>query len=499
MKSAYKLIIGIIIGVIISSTCIAVAKSMYSSENVTYSNGQGSSDVKSSLDELYERAGYTKDEYKETLLNGADPVLGNGMIPVYIDGDGTVYYANKHTAWYSYEAKRWANAVILVDKAKNTYKPGDEIKEEDIESYFVWIPRYAYKIWNLAKTDGVISGSTLTDTSYANSTSLATNNARIIDIKFGSTKNLKEDNNSIKKLTWNSSDGTFSEPDGIKEGDYLIHPGFTLGGTELNGLWVGKFETGGNADGIVIQPDVDSWRSTNIKTFFQTSLNYKNNLNSHMMKNTEWGAAAYLSHSAYGKGSQVNINNAWDYKTGYSAAPDTDQSSYKGTLGKSTDNTKTLLWNTATGYLASTTGNITGVYDMSGGAYEMVAATMINNGSKITGDKSGFEASQITTYMQQGYIDAYPNDSNETSYSKRILGDATGEMGPFYSYKDKDDATRYHNSWYADGSSFVNATYPWFTRGNNFEAGVQAGQFTFARYTGDTGGGMGFRLVLAVI
>ncbi len=497
MRHNYKILIGIIIGVIISSTCIAVAKSMYSSENVTYSNtsSEGSyNDVKNSLDELYQRAGYTKDEYKEDILNGADPVLGNGMIPVYIDGDGTAYYANKHTAWYSYEAKRWANAVILVDSAKDTYKPGDEIKEEDIESYFVWIPRYAYKIWNLAQTDGAISGSTLTDTGYANSTSLATNNARIIDVVFGTKEYLNS--KKYKYLTWSSETGEFKEPSDIAVGDYLIHPGFTLGGTELNGLWFGKFETGGSADSIQIKPSISTWRNVNLKTIFEAYLKYKENLKSHMIKNTEWGAVAYLSHSAYGKGSEININNNSEFKTGYSAAPNTNQSSSGGEAGTSSQADKTQPWNTATGYLASTTGNITGVYDMSGGTWEYAAATMIDNRTK---DYSGFSKEEVTKYMQLGYIDAYSKDSNMTSYSKRILGDATGEMGPFYTYKDKDNSGRYHNSWYADFSYFILPAYPWFDRGGVTTDGVLAGQFLFRRYPGNADPAQGSRLVLAII
>ena len=36
------------------------------------------------------------------------------------------------------------------------------------------------------------------------------------------------------------------------------------------------------------------------------------------------------------------------------------------------------------------------------------------------------------------YGDKYNVDSN-TSYNMRILGDATGELGPFYQYNDEDN------------------------------------------------------------
>ena len=35
------------------------------------------------------------------------------------------------TKWYDYDNNRWANAVVTID---------------GVESYFVWIPRYKYKI-----------------------------------------------------------------------------------------------------------------------------------------------------------------------------------------------------------------------------------------------------------------------------------------------------------------------------------------------------------------
>lgn len=47
-----------------------------------------------------------------------------------------------------------------------------------------------------------------------------------------------------------------------------------------------------------------------------------------------------------------------------------------------------------------------------------------------------------------------------TSWNNRILGDATGEMGPFYYYEDMDGIKKYHNNWYADHSYFVDSTAP---------------------------------------
>ena len=151
-----KFFIGIFVGIVlvIGISVYAVTAVIESSE-VTYNNQTskgGFTNVQGSIDELYQRykdlTGETSSKYTEAILNGADPVLGTGMVPVTIDAKGKVKYANVNTPWYSYEEKRWANAVILVKSPSQSYKTGDTILEKDIESYFVWIPRYSYKIWD---------------------------------------------------------------------------------------------------------------------------------------------------------------------------------------------------------------------------------------------------------------------------------------------------------------------------------------------------------------
>ncbi len=479
IKNNYKILIGIIIGIVIISVSIVYAEStMIDSEEVTYDNEathETVTNVQEAIDELYERSGLHKDEWKEEDLNGNDPVITGDLIPVEIKPNGDVYYANKHSEWYNYSEKRWANAVILNEGKKETYSVGQKINENDINGYFVWIPRYKYQVWHATSEDGAKDGTTLTNTNYSNSTTQALGQARLINIVFES------------KDTQKSTSVT-------KDGDWLTHPAFTLGKTELSGIWVGKFETGGNANNVLVKPNETSWRGANVKTFFEAGKKYNQTLDSHMMKNTEWGAIAYLSHSKYGIGTEVRINNNSEYKTGYSAAANTDQSSYTGEVGKSSETDKTQPYNTPTGYLASTTGNISGVYDMSGGAHEYMASYMDGNPKD-----SGFtNDSELAKEVSDGYIDKYPSDSSVTSYNKRILGDATGEMGPFYYYWDKDGIDkRYHNAWYADTSHFVDSSNPWFVRGGGCDNGVLAGQFNFSRDTGDANSYFGFRLVLS--
>ncbi len=386
-------------------------------------------------------------------LNGADPIINGELIPVKLDDSGVVTYSDQGYDWYNYCDKKWANAVILVDSPSKQYNVGDTIQESDIESYFVWIPRYRYKLFHANQADG-----------YENK--LSESIAQEIEIEF------------------ENKDTPASA--GSQDGEWLTHPAFI--NFDVNGIWVGKFETGykgatsvssaqvssSDPTKIQVKPNVYSWRSNSVGNFFKAMYNYNRGLDSHMMKNTEWGAVAYLSHSRYGINTEVRINNNSNFLTGYAA-------NTKDTGSSATANQP---YNTETGYLASTTGNITGVYDMSGGAWEYVAG--YRDGT-IGG--SGLTLDEIrNTYSK--YIDVYASDSSTTTYSRRILGDATGEMGPFYS------SGNYRNNWYDDYSNFVESSYPWFSRGGYCNLGSYAGQFSFNSYTGGAGSGNSARLVL---
>ena len=407
-----------------------------------------------------------KAEYKEALLNGTDPVLSDNLIPVTLADDGTVTKADTYSEWYKYEEKKWANAVILSDNTQ-TYNNGDTIPEDNIESYFVWIPKYSYQIFNLGTTDGYTSSKP------------TTSNAKEIQIKFGTTNTSDSNNGECTTPMTSGASGN------CKVGDYMTSPAFISMNT--NGLWVAKFETTGSTTNITVKPNQTSLRSLSVKTMFETAYNYKRDNDSHMMKNTEWGAVAYLSHSKYGINTEVRINNNSNYITGYAAVDGTDQTQYPGTYGTSSD--LTLPYNTTTGYKASTTGNITGVYDMSGGAWEYMAAYR-----KDTYGSSGFDATSLANYNNK-YYDEYDLTSNNNNYSKRIIGDATGEMGPFYYYQDGDNNNRIHNNWYADHSYFASSSNPWFGRGGVYYNGVLAGQFYFSLSTGGANSYIGLRLV----
>ena len=447
---------------------VAYAAELINSKEVSFSNGASSlkaNNVQDAIEELYD-----KTISDSSCKSVSAPNLGSGLVPVTIENDGTVKYADTSKKWYNYCDKIWANAVILEDNA--SYKVGDTIQESDIQSYFVWIPKYKYKLWN---------------------TGTSSKGVHEIEIVFDETDTTDIEGVSCKTPMISGESGN------CNNGEYMTHPAFISMG--VNGFWVGKYETGykgatstaaaqvnaNDTSKVIIKPNVYSWRNINVYNAFLNSYNYKRDLNSHMMKNTEWGAVAYLSHSKYGLSYEVNVNNNSSYKTGYSALPSTNQQTFPGTSGDGA--AYNSAYNTDIGYLASTTGNISGVYDMSGGAWEYVSAYIIGNSGS-----SGFSASTLTNYDSK-YFDFYNVSSTISTYQYRILGDATGEMGPFKN----DNTSRWHSSWYGDYSYFVDSSNSWFHRGGRYTDGMLSGTFYFDRSTGATDNYGGFHLVLSVV
>ena len=227
--------------------------------------------------------------YQENVLNGTDPIIKDDLIPVTISDTGVVTKADTTKKWYSYQDKAWANSVILKDKSV-AYKNGETISESNIESYFVWIPKYSYQLFDLGN--------------YSSLTSIS-DKIQEIKIKFG-TGNTSDSISGECTTPFSNNQGIAGSSGNCKVGDYMTHPAFLA--FDTLGLWVGKFETG--YDGatsttsaqvnivdtskIIIKPNVYSWRNITVGNAFKNSYDYKRDLDSHMMKNTEWGSVAYL-------------------------------------------------------------------------------------------------------------------------------------------------------------------------------------------------------------
>ena len=207
--------------------------------------------------------------------------------------------------------------------------------------------------------------------------------------------------------------------------------------------------------------------------------------------------------------------------TGYSAV--NEPTCYAGTneecnrYGITEDITRP--WNTEVGYLASTTGNISGIYDMSGGTVEYVMGVMVDqNGKPMSGrnsfSNSGFNGTfgcptcdndtsgllELTDGVpfptDARYYDTYDYVESNRIYSRRILGDVTGEMGPFATVT-YGTQQRLISSWYADEAWFIHHIVPWFIRGSAYYQGSCSGVFSYNGTRGHAFGGGSFRIVLA--
>ena len=439
--------------------------------------------------------------YKESILNGTDPVLASNLVPVVISDSGVVTKASTASSWYNYENKIWANSVILKDESI-TYQDGEEIPDSNIESYFVWIPKYSYQIWDLGN--------------YSSLTSIS-NKTQEIKIKFG-TSNTSDSVSGECITPFENNQGIAGSSGNCKVGDYMTHPAFLS--FDTNGLWVGKFETG--YDGatttaaaqvnsvdtskIIIKPNVYSWRNINVGNMFKNSYDYQRELDSHMMKNTEWGSVAYLQHSKYGSGASVRINNNSAHITGYAGTEEptlgyAGGTSTAGNRIESTalgvDATYSVNYLNSKSLVASTTNNYSGIYDMSGGAWEYVMG--YTTGATTVGGSSGITSLYPNFFSNSAYSkywDRYTSTVN-TNYNNRILGDATGEMGPFGSEKDSDNNTRYKSSWYKDHAWFANSSGNLLLRGGGWHDGTSTGVFAFNGNSGGTNTNISFRIVLA--
>ena len=383
------------------------------------------------------------------------PVLASNMIPVYYDDLKNVWKCadkeNKDslTRWYHYDYKIWANAVTINysdSSIKNRYfnsdgtlkiKPGEEVLMADITTMWVWIPRF----------------NAVTPSNY----------------------------NGGTKAKPNAIDVTF-----VKQNETALYA-FTFGNKELSGFWYAKFETShttltsnkisdnlgctnetcSNANGIIIKPNVNSLRYNNISNFFYASRSMeqtgnsfgfvKDEVDTHMSKNSEWGAVAYLTQSIYGRCTnstsctEIGINNNTSYITGYGAPAGSDYSTSKG------------AYDTTLGKDASTTKNIYGIYDMSGGSFEYVMG-VYNNIIRY----SGFSSLPDSKYY---------NNYTSTNYTGHALTETA--------------------RWYIDIASFVESSPSWFMRGGRYSDSADAGVFSFSGSGGSSADVVSSRLVIS--
>ena len=181
-----------------------------------------------------------------------------------------------------------------------------------------------------------------------------------------------------------------------------------------------------------------------------------------MLKNSEWGAMAYLTHSKYGR----NGNEA-TLETSYTTA----------TVGE----------------LESSTGNIYGIYGINGGAWERTASWDTKSTSGYLTSYGNIELDGII-YGKNGavsskYATAYENGTGTDS---GILAKTVGKTGDAI----KEVWCASDRSWFNDYCNFACSTYPFFVRGGRAGDGEAAGVFASSNATGGPSENDSFRAAL---
>ena len=434
------------------------------------------------------------DDGFEKSKNVNRPQLTTGMTRVMYNSNGQTILDGQNgwneENWYSYENKNWANAQT---------KDG---------SMWVWIPRFAYKI---------------TYTNPSNKSAGGT-----IDVVFlQGTSNLDKNGNDVTSTDYVDEKG--------KTGAYIVHPCFQNGSStnyangewkaEITGFWIAKFQAGLPDESSAAKTTSVSGMSNSYYPVFQGlkgAYNYINisqcfllsqtmtesgnpygitNADSHLTKNSEWGAVAYLSYSKYGKtggtynidnevyinnvtygGSKTSVRGNGVYAvTGYAGST---RSAGTNTLTADTKLDKTVgttsyAWYTNEGTQASTTGTIYGVYDMSGTLSEYTSGYMKqeNNSTLLNYLKNygyGFiftDSTKTTFVGNTPYVTEYP--AYESGGLIAALG--TSKYG---------DAISETLGWFGDWTD-NNASGPFTARGAGWYSTSYAGVFAFDDVTGD--------------
>ena len=250
------------------------------------------------------------DMNNNVIPNPLGPVAKTGMTPVKWNGTTETTTTAADTSWYNYQAQpgatdghtsNWANVKIDADG-----------------SYFVWIPRYAYKIIyfdtvdhaNYYRTNGEDAGF---DKSWVTG--------------FSTVYGMVDTANKVVSGTTPNIAAT----DRVQTAgytDYIPHPAFLGTGYEdlgggfgtnskgIAGFWMGKYEASmDNASGVnvntssatignvaisasaklVSKPNVISWRNINIANMYNNSKSYNAAYDSHLVKNSEWRSSGIFN------------------------------------------------------------------------------------------------------------------------------------------------------------------------------------------------------------
>ena len=396
----------------------------------------------------------------ETMQSNVAPDVSGANAPVLPTGNMEVYYltwdasgnevlseTEPTTEWHNYNEGKWGNIKT--------------VNGEGNVAYWVWIPRFAYKVPERPTSSNSSDNPTI----------------EIVFLSGTGTTPIGENTipagTQIKTIVPDRQDNSY-----VDIGDWVVHPAFNFGGTQLSGIWVAKFEASNNSGIVNVKPGVSSWRNRTVDLMFNDCramtniggvLENATTADPHLMKNVEWGAVAYLTQSKYGQMRTGGNGQVWNnpnksYLTGYAAKADNSHNA------SNLETTDTDSYNVGNGPKASTTGNVYGVYDMAGGAWEYVAAYVETVAPDGTTESN--YANQNTTMnplkdvSNVKYVDKYSVGTSDNGlYNYNAIKNTNNKITK---WGDAVYETSYSGngimSWQSDYSIFPFTSYPIFMR-----------------------------------
>ena len=441
------------------------------------------------------------------------PKLASGLIPVTFNNDGSVTEVTSNDSnWYDYSNKKWANAITKDKNGK-------------ITGYWVWIPRYEYKVNSEAQSFTVKFipvTQTIEDNGYDHIHPAFRDGSKthymngewdselpgIWVAKFPA---------GFQQNTITDSNGTLSEDISNSEDTLVLsNKNYTsVDGDSIN-MALGTITVDSKMSLPVFLPLTYAYNMISIGDIYTLAqevsksadfYGLSSNTNSHMLKNSEWGAITYLAQSQYGRnGTEVNISN---YATNFEEEPYKD--AITGIYGEGTDdwiaNSFGNPWYTVEGQLGSSTGNITGIYDLNGCAFERIAG-YISNGYYSLEAYAGISNWVNTNASENGYLTEstkyytiYPfdasSDTGEDNWNKyNSLKSSTYGYGDAMIEITTEIEEDYHNTWLDSRSWYMENQFPFIRRGGTFTIGPYSGSFLYGEDSGVGGEASGFRVAL---
>lgn len=276
----------------------------------------------------------------------------------------------------------------------------------------------------------------------------------------------------------------------------------------------------------------DAYKVARVMTENENIYGFTQDIESHLMKNSEWGMLLYLTHSQYGIGQEkvaldnISLNSGNRMRTNIQGKSGVD--SVYAVTGCTTGNTQgtnknttiekinqtvgntaidgIYTWDQKNGTLASTTGNIYGIYDTNGTVFEQIASYIANGqenlknyGESFTYESNGLKQKSTKYTMVYPYNNVTDKVNIENSNTNRETASSNNWKANLYIYGDGIREISKQGigetTWDEAISIYPALDLPFFIRGGNF-LGTKSSDSAFNYHYGNARYGHGFRVAL---